>query len=205
MVKNIGDQISALTADFKVYLNLRINLVGLLLSKRIAALTSMLVTTLLILGLVSMVILMLSFAFVFWYGEKVGNHYEGFLILAGFYLFLGLLIFLGRKKFFVEPMINKINEKMASGDFTGLGQTHQGKFLTLDDHIAFLTREVERSETEMQQDYEALTTELQPANLIKNAVGNLLTSPALITTALDIAIKLLRKNKQKKSEDQSDS
>lgn len=207
MATNIGSEIGNLTSDLKVYFNLRLNLIGLMLSKRIATLSSFLVTAVLITGLASMVILMLSFAFVFWFGHHVGTYYQGFLLMALIYLLLGLIVYLGRKKFFVDPVIHKINEKIAAGDFTGLGGSMPPGFQTIDDQIKYLVEEVDRCELEMQNDFDSLTDQLQPVNIIKNIFGSMLTSPTLIITVLDIAIRALRRNKKDgtKEEGTSDS
>lgn len=207
MATNIGSEIGNLTSDLKVYFNLRLNLIGLMLSKRIATLSSFLVTAVLITGLASMVILMLSFAFVFWFGHHVGTYYQGFLLMALIYLLLGLIVYLGRKKFFVDPVIHKINEKIAAGDFTGLGGSMPPGFQTIDDQIKYLVEEVDRCELEMQNDFDSLTDQLQPVNIIKNIFGSMLTSPTLIITVLDLAIRALRRNKKDgtKEEGKSDS
>ncbi|KAF0129916.1 MAG: Uncharacterized protein FD155_2160 [Bacteroidetes bacterium] len=207
MATNIGSEIGNLTSDLKVYFNLRLNLIGLMLSKRIATLSSFLVTAVLITGLASMVILMLSFAFVFWFGHHVGTYYQGFLLMALIYLLLGLIVYLGRKKFFVDPVIHKINEKIAAGDFTGLGGSMPPGFQTIDDQIKYLVEEVDRCELEMQNDFDSLTDQLQPVNIIKNIFGSMLTSPTLIITVLDLAIRALRRNKKDgtKEEGTSDS
>jgi hypothetical protein len=206
MATNIGTEIGNLTSDLKVYFNLRLNLIGLMLSKRIATLSSFLVTAILITGLASMVILMLSFAFVFWFGQHIGTYYQGFLLMALIYLLLGLIVYLGRKKFFVDPVIHKINEKIA-GDFTGLGNSMPSGFQTIDDQIKYLAEEVNRTELEMQNDFDNLTDQLQPVNIIKNIFGSMLTSPTLIITVLDLAIRALRRNKKEgpKEENNSDS
>ncbi len=207
MATNIGSEIGNLTTDLKVYFNLRLNLIGLMLSKRIATLSSFLVTAVLITGLASMVILMLSFAFVFWFGHHVGTYYQGFLLMALIYLLLGLIVYLGRKKFFVDPVLHKINEKIAAGDFTGLGGSMPAGFQTIDDQIKYLVEEVNRCELEMQNDFDSLTDQLQPVNIIKNIFGSMLTSPTLIITVLDLAIRALRRNKKDgaKEEGVSDS
>ncbi|HQO49636.1 MAG TPA: hypothetical protein PK939_04355 [Bacteroidales bacterium] len=205
MANNLSDEISNLTADLKMYLNLRLNLIGLLLSKRIATLSSILLTVIIITGLASMIILMLSFAFVFWFGHHVGTYYQGFLVMAGVYTLLGVIVFLGRKKFFVDPVIHKINEKMTSADFAGTSTPSPAKFANLDDHINYLTQVVEKHEADIQKDYENITEQLQPANLLKNAVGSLLTSPTLLITLLNLAIKVLRKGGKNKEENNEES
>ena len=54
----------------------------------------------------------MSFAFVAWYGQTTGSFTEGFLIAGLFYFILGIIIFLARKKIFINPMIKKISKNI---------------------------------------------------------------------------------------------
>ncbi len=192
----INGQINLLTTDIKTYLNLRLNLIGLVLSKRIATLSSLIITALIITGLASLVILMLSFAFVFWYGQKVGAYYKGFLIMALAYALVGLIVFLGRKKFFVDPVIEKINEKLSANDFAGTGTALPTKAGNIDDQIIWLTKEVDECEKNIQADFESFTDSIQPSAILKNLFTDLIASPTLVITLIDLALKFLRKNKK---------
>lgn len=198
----INGQINLLTTDIKTYLNLRLNLIGLVLSKRIATLSSLILTALIITGLASLVILMLSFAFVFWYGQKVGAYYQGFLIMALAYALVGLIVFLGRKKFFVDPVIEKINEKLSANDFAGTGTALPTKAGNIDDQIIWLTKEVDECEKNIQADFESFTDSIQPSAILKNLFTDLISSPTLVITLIDLALKFLRKNKKEDGNEQ---
>ena len=68
MAKPFETEIGNLTNDLKNYLNLRLSIIGLILSKHIANLASFLLTAAIITALAGLVILMLSFAFVYLVG-----------------------------------------------------------------------------------------------------------------------------------------
>lgn len=196
MAKPFGSEIGKLTADFKLYLNLRLNIIGLILSKHIANLASFLLTAVIISALAGLVILMLSFAFVFWYGATYGAYYQGFLILALAYTLLGLIIYWGRKRFFIDPISKKVNGKMSLNDFLKGTQTLLSEDMTIDEHIRSLDREADQCEQDMRDDFDEFTDQLHPATLAKRLLGNMLSNPTLLVTILDFGIKFLRKNKK---------
>lgn len=90
-IKNYGEAIQD-------HVNLRINLIGLQISKRLADFAANLISIVLMAGLLALVIIMLSFAFVFWYGSSVGPYHHGFLIVSLLYIFSGLMLYLFREK-----------------------------------------------------------------------------------------------------------
>lgn len=196
MVKPFGTEIGKLTADFKSYLNLRLNIIGLMLSKHIANLASFLLTAVIISALAGLVILMLSFAFVLWYGSSYGAYYQGFLILALVYTLLGLVIYWGRKRFFIDPISKKVNGKMSVNDFLKGTQILLSEDLTIDEHIRNLDREADQYERDMKDNFEEFTDQLHPANIAKKLLGNMLSNPTLLISLLDFGIRFLRRNKK---------
>lgn len=200
MAKPFETEIGNLTNDLKNYLNLRLSIIGLILSKHIANLASFLLTAAIITALAGLVILMLSFAFVFWYGASFGTYYQGFLILALVYTLLGWMIYWGRKRFFIDPIVKKVNEKIAGSDFTLGTQTSLQPNMTIEEQILSLSREADQCEDDMKEDFDAFTDQLHPINLAKRLMGNMLTNPTMLVTLLNVAIKMLRKSKNSEEE-----
>lgn len=54
----------------------------------------------------------LNFGVALWIGESIGKTYVGFLIVAGFYAFVGLIIFLIKDKFIKKPLNNSLINQM---------------------------------------------------------------------------------------------
>ncbi|MCX6281929.1 MAG: phage holin family protein [Bacteroidetes bacterium] len=104
----ISDNFSSLTENMKDYVNLRIDYIKLLLTEKIARLASFFLISVIFFILGMFLILFISFAFVFWYGEEVGPTYVGALIIVGFYIVLGLIIYGMRYKFFINPMVKHL-------------------------------------------------------------------------------------------------
>jgi hypothetical protein len=53
-----------------------------------------------------------SFAFAYWFGDLTGNMALGFLIIAGFYILLAILIYLLRKVLLIRPFTKLIISQM---------------------------------------------------------------------------------------------
>ncbi|MCX6283769.1 MAG: phage holin family protein [Bacteroidetes bacterium] len=104
----ISDNFSSLTENMKDYINLRIDYVKLLLTEKIARLASFFLLSVIFFILGMFLVLFISFAFVFWYGEEVGPTYVGALIIVAFYIILGLSIFGLRNKLFINPLVKRL-------------------------------------------------------------------------------------------------
>ncbi|MCX6286262.1 MAG: phage holin family protein [Bacteroidetes bacterium] len=104
----ISDNFSSLTENMKNYVNLRIDYIKLLLTEKIAKLASFFLISVIFFILSMFLILFISFAFVFWYGEEVGPTFVGALIIVAFYVIMGLFIYGMRHKLFINPMVKRL-------------------------------------------------------------------------------------------------
>jgi len=115
-MKDTFEKLEGLTDHVKEYINTRVELTKL----RIAEKTS------LILGdLIAMGIVILFFLFVLMFGsiagawalsDWIGKPYSGFLIVAGIYLLLGIIVWFTRSRFIRFPVMNAIIKKLHKGD-----------------------------------------------------------------------------------------
>jgi Putative Actinobacterial Holin-X, holin superfamily III len=77
-------------------------------AERISRTTSAMVTAL-VLGIFSMLVLiMLSLAAAFWLGSELGSYPQAFMIVAGAYCLMGLIMFAFRKKFVTIPTLKLV-------------------------------------------------------------------------------------------------
>jgi hypothetical protein len=97
-----------MTENVKDYINLRIDYIKLLLTEKIARMASFFLLSVIFFILGMFLLLFISFAFVFWYGEEVGPIFMGALIIVGFYIVTGLTIYVMRNKLFVNPMVKHL-------------------------------------------------------------------------------------------------
>jgi len=113
---SIPDNFSSMTENVRDYVNLRIDYIKLLLTEKIARLASFFMITVIFFILGMFLILFVSFAFVFWYGEEIGPAYIGALIIVAFYLIMGSVIYGMRNKLFINPMVKRLAKIIMEGE-----------------------------------------------------------------------------------------
>jgi hypothetical protein len=106
----ISDNFSSLTENVKDYVNLRIDLVKLILTEKIAKLASFFLISVIFFILAMFLLLFLSLAFVFWFGESVGPSWLGALIVTAVYVLGGCLIYFKRHQFFINPLVSHLSK-----------------------------------------------------------------------------------------------
>ncbi len=83
----------------------RIDLFRLEMSERVIRILSVLITGFLLLSIVGMFTLFASIAISFYIGNSLGSTGSGFLIVAGAYGLLALLLYLFRRPLIVQPVL----------------------------------------------------------------------------------------------------
>jgi hypothetical protein len=182
-----------IASEARNYVNLRVAQISLSFSKVFARLNAVIVLAVVLLGLASMVMVMLSFAFVFWYGSKVGTYYHGFLIMALFYVLSGLLAYGFRQRLFIDPvirsMMHRINQDLASeGLFPKVRNIQE-----LETQLELISLKLKQSERHMETKFAEMGESLNPANLTKQFIGSLLSSSTVVISLLDFVLRLLRR------------
>lgn len=104
----ISDNVSSMTENVRDYVNLRIDYIKLLLTEKIASLSSWILISLIFFILAMFLLLFISLSFVFWYGDEVGPTYVGALIVVAFYAVVGIVIYGLRFQLFVNPMVKRL-------------------------------------------------------------------------------------------------
>ncbi len=105
----IADSFSLLTENVKDYVNLRLDLAKLVLTEKLANLTSFFLIAVIFFILAMFLLLFLSMAFVFWF-EQVGPAWLGALIVTAVYVLGGVLIYVQRHKFFINPLVSHLTK-----------------------------------------------------------------------------------------------
>ena len=114
--KKISDNLSELNDNVKDYIQLRINLIKIEFTEKAAKLSSAIMMTLLYFIIVICVLVFLSIAFIFAFREYIGPGWIAALIVSGFYIFLGFMIFLLRYKLFIDPLASLLSKIILEGD-----------------------------------------------------------------------------------------
>lgn len=186
--------VGELTAEVKRYLNLRIGLAGMVLNKRMAEFTSALISILLLAAIFSMIVLMLSFAFVFWYGKSVGSYHHGFLIISLIYLIIGFIVYRFKQHLLLDPIIKKLNEKhqLLDNDF-GSGLPAAENLTMLNKQLEILDLQIKHSELMMQKQLDELGHVLSPSRVINSLIVSTLTSSTVVLRAVSLLLRLMKK------------
>ena len=106
----ISDNISQLSENVRDYVNLRIDLTKLTLTEKIARLASFFLIAVIFFILAMFLLLFLSMAFVFWFGNDIGPAWLGALIITAVYILGGVLIFVKRHQFFINPLVTHLSK-----------------------------------------------------------------------------------------------
>ena len=90
------------------YIKTNIQLAKLKATDKVAEIVGSLVTQVAIVVLAFFFLLMVNIGIAFWLGVVLGQTYYGFLIVAGFYAVLAILVYVFRKTIIKTPISNSI-------------------------------------------------------------------------------------------------
>lgn len=110
--EKINTTLNETVDSFKKYVNLRFEYLSLVFIEKSSKIFSSVFMLIIFLQLLFFALLFLSLAFAAWYNSVTGSLYTGYLILAGFFLLIGFIIYVSRKRFFVNPMIKGFTETL---------------------------------------------------------------------------------------------
>ncbi len=108
--KKITENFTDLAGNVKEFLLLHLDLAKLVVSEKLSRLMAILLITFALYIVVLFFLAFVSFAFIFWFRDHVGEAYIGTLIVAGFYLIVALFIYFFRTAIFVNPLVLNITK-----------------------------------------------------------------------------------------------
>jgi hypothetical protein len=100
-----------LKENIKDYINDKVDLVKLKTADRAGSAVSGVVVGLILARLFLFTMIFLSLSAAYAISQSTGKDYLGFLIVAGFYILLTVLVLLFREKFITMPIINSLLKK----------------------------------------------------------------------------------------------
>ncbi|SRR5699024_8728473 len=106
--ENIGD----LNKDVRSYIHAKYDYLELRMLKKISRIFTRLLKLFLLCFLAVVVVTLLSFAASFWIGGQIESYGGGFLIVAGFYFLIMLIILLFGKMIFRSGIIRKVSQEI---------------------------------------------------------------------------------------------
>ncbi|HEV7231015.1 MAG TPA: phage holin family protein [Bacteroidia bacterium] len=107
-------KIEELTDNLKSYASTNFELFKLEATERASVIGSESVSFVAISAVAALFVVFISIGAGFYISARMGDTYSGFLIVAGFYLFLTLVLLIGKKKLIEHPLRDKIIRKVFS-------------------------------------------------------------------------------------------
>ena len=114
--RRLSDNFNELSENVRSYIRLQTDLLKVSLTEKLSLITSAMLLSVIFFILFLFITLFISMAFIFWFREHAGPLYVGALIVAGFYLALGVIVFLLKNRLFVDPLVSKISEILLEED-----------------------------------------------------------------------------------------
>jgi hypothetical protein len=108
--KKVSESIADLTQQVRDYVQLRIDIFKLALTEKLATLTTTLLLSIIFFIIFLFFTLFLSLAFIFWFKDYIGEAWAGALIVSGFYILTGIVVFLLRDKLFLNRIVAQISK-----------------------------------------------------------------------------------------------
>ncbi len=106
--QNLKDNVNEISENVKAYIRLKIDLVKLTLTEKVSLIISALLISVILFLVFLFISMFVSIAFIFWFRDNGGPLYVGALIVAGFYLLVGVIIFFARNRLFIDPLVKQI-------------------------------------------------------------------------------------------------
>lgn len=106
--RSLVENVSELNDVIKSFIEAKLDLWKLIFLQKITRLGTFLLSTIIIAIVVLIVLVFLTFAFTQWYSNSFGTLAEAYLIGAGFYVLLGLIVYFFRRSIFSNMMVRNI-------------------------------------------------------------------------------------------------
>lgn len=109
-------KIEELTDSLKSYVSTNMELIKYQAIERATVIIADLISNLMVVLLLLFFVFFISLWACFYLSAQLGDNYSGMAIVAGFYLLIGLILFLVRKKMVIKPLRNKIVQNIFQED-----------------------------------------------------------------------------------------
>lgn len=106
------DTTQTLKRNIEEYIEDKVDLIKLKASEKAGSVASGIIVGLVVARLVLFILIFLSFSAAFAISQATGKYYLGFLIVAGFYVLVAVVVILLREKLITMPLINSFLKKL---------------------------------------------------------------------------------------------
>jgi len=108
--QKLSDNFNEISENVKAYIRVRTDLLKLMLTEKLSLIISSLLISIILFMVFLFISLFVSIAFIFWFRDHAGPMYVGALIVAGFYVLVGIIVFLMRNTIFIDPLVSQISK-----------------------------------------------------------------------------------------------
>lgn len=105
-------KVEEIATHIKDYINVRIDKVKLDVAEKTSSVLANLIAGLMVLLVFLLFFLFVNFSIAYALAEWIGKTWAGFLVVAGFYLLIGVIVWLARQRILRIPIMNKIAESL---------------------------------------------------------------------------------------------
>jgi fatty acid desaturase len=110
--QKLSDSFNEISENVREYIRLQVDFLKLTLTEKLSMIISALLISIILFLVFLFISMFLSMAFIFWFRDHAGPLYVGALIVAGFYLLIGIIVFLMRHKIFIDPLVSQISKTL---------------------------------------------------------------------------------------------
>jgi hypothetical protein len=107
-MKDTFEKVEGLADHVKEYINTRVELTKLRIAEKVSLVIGDLIAIAIVILLFLLMVIFGSIAGAWALSDWLGKPYAGFLIVAGFYLLLGIIVWIARGRFIRFPVMNAI-------------------------------------------------------------------------------------------------
>ncbi len=107
-MENQSSPVESLIDRVKIYVETRIDLLRLKAIDKSSSFLSLLISMVVVILISFIFIMLLNIGIALLIGELIGKSYYGFFIVAGFYLLIGVVLFMFRNKWLKAPIANSM-------------------------------------------------------------------------------------------------
>lgn len=191
--------------EFKTYLEQQLNYNKLVFTKKIGELSSYLTLMMILAFLATLILIFLSFAFVWWFSANNPDKvFIGYLIVAGFYALLGIVVFVLRESLIFKPIRKVLGNIIFSDTSSKVRNETFESAEMLDARITFSKERLELKEKELSKKINELGEVYNAKNIAKqmweSTYSKILTTTNMAKMAFNFVQSLKRKRRRKKDE-----
>ncbi len=199
---DLNQSLKTALEEFKQYLELQLKLNKAVFVKKAGEFTGQLFLSLTLGGIFGFALLFFTFSFANWWEVMYGSVAQGYLIAGGFYLVIGILVYLFRESLIFSKFRKDFGEALFNDESSITKQRIISKPEELDAYIRLTKEKTEKQEAVIRKKLVELGTVFNFQNLarkfISSAYHSMVTTSNIAKAVYLVTSHLKRKRRKKK-------